>query len=113
VLQTVCRKLQEDSGTGGFDHLVWLEKPGNLIDPKVIKPAVTKHSVWSIRGWSTYSYLFDSCWCHVSVEVWPTGTESISCRLLYPRWLSEPKPATQFGVSFLSTRDDDSVNRFT
>jgi hypothetical protein len=22
VLQTVCRKLQEDSGTGGFDHLV-------------------------------------------------------------------------------------------
>jgi hypothetical protein len=21
VLQTVCRKLQEDSGTGGFDHV--------------------------------------------------------------------------------------------
>jgi hypothetical protein len=29
VLQTVCRKLQEDSGTGGFDILVWLEKPRN------------------------------------------------------------------------------------
>jgi hypothetical protein len=25
VLQTVCRKLQEDSGTGGSDLLIWLE----------------------------------------------------------------------------------------
>jgi hypothetical protein len=32
VLQTVCRKLQEDSGTGGFDlgtPFSWLEKPRN------------------------------------------------------------------------------------
>jgi hypothetical protein len=32
VLQTVCRKLQEDSGTGGFDFgapFSWLEKPRN------------------------------------------------------------------------------------
>jgi len=29
VLQTVCCKLQEDSGTGGFDLLIWLEKPRN------------------------------------------------------------------------------------
>jgi hypothetical protein len=32
VLQTVCRKLQEDSGTGGFDlwaPFLWLEKPRN------------------------------------------------------------------------------------
>jgi hypothetical protein len=34
VLQTVCRKLQEDSGTGGFDRGVpfsWLEKPRNRL----------------------------------------------------------------------------------
>jgi hypothetical protein len=24
VLQTVCRNLQEDSGTGGFEPLIWL-----------------------------------------------------------------------------------------
>jgi hypothetical protein len=32
MLQTVCRKLQEDSGTGGFDLAApfsWLEKPRN------------------------------------------------------------------------------------
>jgi hypothetical protein len=29
VLQTVCCKLQEGSGTGGFDLLIWLEKPRN------------------------------------------------------------------------------------
>jgi hypothetical protein len=32
VLQTVCRKLQEDSGTGGFDlraPFSWLGKPRN------------------------------------------------------------------------------------
>jgi hypothetical protein len=29
VLQTVCRKLQEDSGTGSFDLLIWLEKSRN------------------------------------------------------------------------------------
>jgi hypothetical protein len=35
VLQTVCRKLQEDSGTGGFDleaPLSWLEKPRNRME---------------------------------------------------------------------------------
>jgi hypothetical protein len=34
VLQTVCRKLEEDSGTGGFDlgaPFSWLEKPRNRI----------------------------------------------------------------------------------
>jgi hypothetical protein len=31
VLQTVCRKLQEDNGTGGFNLLIWLEKPRNLM----------------------------------------------------------------------------------
>jgi hypothetical protein len=31
VLQTVRRKLQEDSGIGGFDLLMWLEKPKNLM----------------------------------------------------------------------------------
>jgi hypothetical protein len=30
VLQTVCRKLQENSGTGGA-HFSWLEKPKNRI----------------------------------------------------------------------------------
>jgi hypothetical protein len=29
VLQTICLKLQEDSGTGGFVILIWLEKPRN------------------------------------------------------------------------------------
>jgi hypothetical protein len=29
VLQIVCRKLQDDSGTGGFELLIWLEKPRN------------------------------------------------------------------------------------
>jgi hypothetical protein len=29
VLQIVCHKLQEDSGTGNFDLLIWLEKPKN------------------------------------------------------------------------------------
>jgi hypothetical protein len=32
VLQTVCRKLQDDRGTGGFDlgaPFSWLEKPRN------------------------------------------------------------------------------------
>jgi hypothetical protein len=35
VLQTVCRKLQEDSGTGGFDlgaPFSWLEKPINRME---------------------------------------------------------------------------------
>jgi hypothetical protein len=35
VLQTVCCKLQEDSGTGGFDlgaPFSWLEKPGNCME---------------------------------------------------------------------------------
>jgi hypothetical protein len=34
VLQNVCRKLQEDSGTSGFDlgaPFSWLEKPRNRI----------------------------------------------------------------------------------
>jgi hypothetical protein len=31
VLQPICRKLQEDSGTGGFDLLMWLQKPRNLM----------------------------------------------------------------------------------
>jgi hypothetical protein len=29
VLQTVCRKLQEDSGTGDFDISIWLEMSRN------------------------------------------------------------------------------------
>jgi hypothetical protein len=31
VLQTVCRKLQEDSGTGGFDLLITLKTATRLI----------------------------------------------------------------------------------
>jgi cell division FtsZ-interacting protein ZapD len=34
VLQTVCRKLQKDNGTGSFDlgaSFSWLEKPRNLM----------------------------------------------------------------------------------
>jgi hypothetical protein len=31
VLKTVCRKLQEDSGTGDVDLLIWLEKPRNVM----------------------------------------------------------------------------------
>jgi hypothetical protein len=35
LLQTVCRKLQEDSGTGGLDvggPFSWLEKPTNRME---------------------------------------------------------------------------------
>jgi hypothetical protein len=31
VLQTVCRKLQKDSGTGGFDLLITLKTAARII----------------------------------------------------------------------------------
>jgi hypothetical protein len=31
LLQNVFPRLQEDSGAGGFDFLMWLEKPRNLM----------------------------------------------------------------------------------
>jgi hypothetical protein len=38
VLHTVCHKLQEDNGTGGFDLVIWLEKPRNRMVIWLEKP---------------------------------------------------------------------------